>query len=64
MGIVSVEYYGNAKVTLRDDDCECSPEEMAERRRKFDDVIARLLEDPGIRARLRQINLEKYGIEG
>jgi len=61
MAIVWVEKIGSATVTLRDDDCECSPEEMAERRRKLDAVVRRILESPVARENLRRINLERYG---
>ncbi len=64
MAIVRVDTFGGATVTLRDDDCQCSPEEMAKRRRELDRFIAELLQQPAVRENLRRINRERYGIEG
>lgn len=64
MGDAPVRYFGSAKVTRRDDLCECTPEEMDKRRRKFDGHIWEMLKSPVVRENLRKINREKYGIEG
>lgn len=50
-------------ICIHDDACQCSPEEMAERRRQLDLTVARLLRDPKTRENLRKYNLEHYGQE-
>ncbi len=65
MGIVSVTYYGSAKVTLIEPDLppEQLEAECAKNRQALDAVLHRILSKPENAERLRKINKERYGIE-
>lgn len=48
-------------ISTCDDALQCSPEEMAARRKELDHTIAKLLQDPKTRENLCKYNVEHYG---
>lgn len=63
MAIVMEKKIGNITVRVADDAYrDCTPDEMAKRRREFDAVVSRILAQPGAADRLRELNARKYGV--
>lgn len=62
VAIVMEKHIGNITVRIADDAYrDCTPEEMAKRRREFDVVVSRILAQPGAAERLQELNAQRYG---
>lgn len=63
MAIISVEKWNGATIRI-DDDCRVSdPAERARLDQQIAALVRKILSNPENAARLRKINLEKYGEE-